>query len=63
MTSAPEVANRKETSGDLPTYVASAAASGRPVSFWHAVTGGDPAPTYADLAQLLAAFHGLGDGP
>ena len=36
---------------------------GRPVSFWHAVTGGDPAPTYADLARLLAAFHGLGDCP
>ena len=36
---------------------------GRPVSFWHAVTGGDPAPTYADLARLLIAFHGLGDCP
>jgi Ser/Thr protein kinase RdoA (MazF antagonist) len=36
---------------------------GRPVPFWHAVTGGDPAPTYTDLARLLAAFHGLGDGP
>jgi hypothetical protein len=36
---------------------------GHPVSFWHAVTGGDPAPTYADLAHLLAALHGLGDCP
>ncbi|MGD0378139.1 MAG: aminoglycoside phosphotransferase family protein [Streptosporangiaceae bacterium] len=36
---------------------------GRPVSFWHAVTGGDPAPTYADLARLLAAFYELGDCP
>jgi hypothetical protein len=36
---------------------------GRPVSFWHEVPGGDPAPTYADLARLLAAFHGLGDCP
>src|SRR5437764_14928757 len=27
-----------------------------PVSFWHAVSGGDPAPTHADLARLLAAF-------
>jgi hypothetical protein len=36
---------------------------GRPVSFWHAVTGGDPAPTYTDLARLLAAFHKLGDCP
>ena len=25
--------------------------------------GGDPVPTYADLARLLAAFHGLGDCP
>ena len=33
------------------------------MSFWHAVTGGDPAPTYTDLACLLAAFHGLGDCP
>jgi hypothetical protein len=31
----------------------------RPVSFWHEVTGGDPAPTYTDLVRLLAAFHGL----
>ena len=33
------------------------------MSFWRAVTGGDPAPTYGDLARLLAAFHGLGDCP
>jgi Phosphotransferase enzyme family len=36
---------------------------GHPVSFWHAVTGGAPAPGYDDLARLLAAFHGLGDCP
>ena len=36
---------------------------GHPVSFWHAVTGGDPAPTFADLARLLKAFHDLGDCP
>src|ERR1035437_9441160 len=36
---------------------------GHPVSFWQTVTGGDPAPTHADLARLLAAFHGLGDCP
>jgi aminoglycoside phosphotransferase (APT) family kinase protein len=36
---------------------------GRPVSFWHAVTGGDPAPTFADLARLLKAFHNVGDCP
>ena len=36
---------------------------GHPVSFWHAVTGGDPAPAYADLARLLKAFHDLGDCP
>src|ERR1035441_3775090 len=30
---------------------------GHPVSFWHAVTGGDPAPTHIDLARLLAAYH------
>jgi Ser/Thr protein kinase RdoA (MazF antagonist) len=30
---------------------------GRPVSFWHMVTGGDPVPTHIDLARLLAAFH------
>src|ERR1035438_6135858 len=28
---------------------------GHPVSFWHAVTGGEPAPTHVDLARLLAA--------
>jgi Ser/Thr protein kinase RdoA (MazF antagonist) len=33
---------------------------GHPVSFWQTVTGGDPTPTPADLARLLAAFHGLG---
>ncbi|MBO0825899.1 MAG: phosphotransferase [Actinobacteria bacterium] len=38
-------------------------ADGHPVSFWHAVTGGDPAPTHADLARLLAAFHSLPDCP
>ena len=36
---------------------------GHPVSFWHSVTGGDPAPTYTDLARLLKAFHDLGDCP
>jgi Ser/Thr protein kinase RdoA (MazF antagonist) len=36
---------------------------GYPVSFWRRVTGGEPKPTYADLAQLLAGFHGLGDCP
>jgi Ser/Thr protein kinase RdoA (MazF antagonist) len=30
---------------------------GHPVTFWHTVTGGDPAPTHIDLARLLAAFH------
>ncbi len=34
-----------------------------PVSFWHAVTGGDPAPTHVDLARLLASFHALGESP
>lgn len=28
-----------------------------PVSFWHAVTGGEPTPTHIDLARLLAAYH------
>lgn len=37
--------------------------SGHPVSFWHSVTGGDPAPTHTDLARLLAAFHALPDCP
>jgi Ser/Thr protein kinase RdoA (MazF antagonist) len=32
---------------------------GYPVSFWHAVTGGDPDPTHIDLARLLASFHSL----
>jgi Ser/Thr protein kinase RdoA (MazF antagonist) len=32
---------------------------GHPVSFWHAVTGGDPEPTQANLARLLASFHSL----
>jgi Ser/Thr protein kinase RdoA (MazF antagonist) len=36
---------------------------GYPVSFWHSVTGGDPAPTHADLARLIAAFHSLPDCP
>jgi len=34
-----------------------------PVSFWQTVTGGDPMPTHADLARLLAAFHGLSGCP
>jgi Ser/Thr protein kinase RdoA (MazF antagonist) len=34
-----------------------------PVSFWRTVTGGDPMPTHADLARLLAAFHGLSGCP
>jgi Ser/Thr protein kinase RdoA (MazF antagonist) len=38
-------------------------ADGHPVSFWRQVTGGDPEPTHADLARLLASFHALGDGP
>ena len=36
---------------------------GHPVSFWQTVTGGDPKPTHADLARLLAAFHGQGGSP
>lgn len=36
---------------------------GHPVSFWHTVTGGEPAPTHVDLARLLASFHALGDCP
>jgi len=36
---------------------------GHPVSFWHAVTGGDPEPAQADLARLLASFHSLADCP
>ena len=36
---------------------------GHPVSFWHAVTGGEPTPTHVDLARLLARFHALGDCP
>jgi Ser/Thr protein kinase RdoA (MazF antagonist) len=38
-------------------------ADGYPVSFWRTVTGGEPAPTEADLARLLARFHALGDCP
>ena len=38
-------------------------ADGHPVSFWRPVTGGDPTPTHADLARLLAAFHPLADCP
>lgn len=34
-----------------------------PVSFWHAVTGGRPAPTHLDLARLLAAYHAAADCP
>jgi len=36
---------------------------GHPVSFWRAVTGGDPVPTRIDLARLLAQFHSLPDCP
>jgi Ser/Thr protein kinase RdoA (MazF antagonist) len=36
---------------------------GHPVTFWHTVTGGDPAPTPVDLARLLARFHALQDTP
>jgi Ser/Thr protein kinase RdoA (MazF antagonist) len=36
---------------------------GYPVSFWRRVTGGEPEPVYADLAELLAEFHALGDCP
>jgi Ser/Thr protein kinase RdoA (MazF antagonist) len=36
---------------------------GHPVSFWRAVTGGQPEPTHLDLARLLAAFHALPDCP
>jgi aminoglycoside phosphotransferase (APT) family kinase protein len=36
---------------------------GRPVTFWHMVTGGDPVPTHIDLARLLAAFHAARDCP
>jgi len=35
----------------------------RPVSFWHAVTGGEPMPTHIDLARLLAAYHAAPDCP
>jgi len=35
----------------------------RPISFWQTVTGGAPTPTHADLARLLAGFHGLSDCP
>jgi aminoglycoside phosphotransferase (APT) family kinase protein len=34
---------------------------GHPVSFWHAVTGGEPTPTHIDLARLLAAYHATPD--
>ena len=43
---------------DQPSLV-----DGHPVSFWQTVTGGEPTPTHADLARLLAAFHGLGGSP
>ncbi len=36
---------------------------GHPVSFWHAVTGGEPIPTHIDLARLLAAYHAACDCP
>jgi hypothetical protein len=36
---------------------------GHPVSFWYAVTGGDPIPTHVDLARLLAACHATRDCP
>jgi Ser/Thr protein kinase RdoA (MazF antagonist) len=36
---------------------------GHPVSFWHAVTGGEPEPNHVDLARLLAAFHAAPDCP
>ena len=32
---------------------------GHPVSFWRAVTGGGPQPTYTDLGRLIACFHAL----
>ena len=32
---------------------------GHPVSFWHAVSGGGPQPTYTDLGRLIACFHAL----
>jgi Ser/Thr protein kinase RdoA (MazF antagonist) len=36
---------------------------GHPVSFWRAVTGGEPTPTDVDLARLLAAYHTAQDCP
>ena len=36
---------------------------GHPVSFWRAVTGGEPVPTHVDLARLLAAYHAARDCP
>jgi Ser/Thr protein kinase RdoA (MazF antagonist) len=36
---------------------------GHPVTFWHAVTGGEPTPTHIDLARLLAAYHATPDCP
>jgi len=36
---------------------------GRPVTFWHTVSGGEPVPTHVDLARLLAAFHHAPDCP
>jgi aminoglycoside phosphotransferase (APT) family kinase protein len=36
---------------------------GHPVTFWHSVTGGEPAPTQVDLARLLASFHALSGCP
>ena len=37
--------------------------NGHPVSFWHSVTGGEPAATTVDLARLLASFHALAGCP
>ena len=36
---------------------------GHPVSFWRAVTGGEPTPTQADLGRLLASYHSLAGCP
>ena len=43
---------------DQPTM-----ADGHPVSFWHAVSGGEPTPSHIDLARLLAAYHATPDCP
>lgn len=49
---------RVEEEIDQPLLV-----DGHPVSFWHAVAGGNLEPTQADLARLLASFHALQDCP